>query len=104
MQVSIPGDWDRQPSGDCVQAVEHWGPQTTASCGSRPGVTLLDDAETFDASGEPDVPYRSVGPDGLTWFGYVRLDDLVVSVSNDDRALVQHVIESISAESLQPIR
>lgn len=103
VQVRIPDDWGRQPDDDCVHAVDHWGPRTTAACGSRPGVSFVDDSGTFDAAGEPAVVYSSLDAEGPAWLGYVRLDDLVVSVSDDDRTVVQRVIDSIPVEGFQPV-
>lgn len=96
--VAIPSAWERQDSGSCVQAVEHWGPVTSARCGNRPGVTFLD-SETFDAAAEPEVVTRGLDEDGPAWFGYVRLDDLVVGVGDDDRAAVLRVIESVEPKT-----
>jgi hypothetical protein len=102
VQVSIPDDWHRRTSGACAQAVEHWGPPTTASCGSLAGVSFLD-SETFDAAGEPGVVTPGLDAAGPSWVGYVRFDDVVVSVGDDDRAVVERAIESVSMEGFQPV-
>lgn len=101
--VSIPDDWTRQPSDDCLVEVEHWGPRSTASCGARPGVSLLE-SSTFDAGQEPGVVTQGPGAGDPPWSGYVRVAELVVSVSDGDRDVVDEVLASVEAPGFQPIR
>ncbi|WP_191480194.1 hypothetical protein [Nocardioides ochotonae] len=103
VQVSVPDDWDRRSTGDCVSEAEHWGPPTQAGCGHRRGVHFVVDLDTFDPASEPGVVTRGLDAEDPSWHGYVRLGDVVVSVSDADRAVVRRVLRSVSIEGFQPI-
>lgn len=96
VQVSVPADWGRQDSEDCLGAVEHWGPETTESCGDRRGVDFLD-SSTFDAAIEPGTVASSRDTGQQFWHGYVRLDDVVVAASGPERDVVREVLDSASS-------
>ena len=93
VQVSVPSDWQRQTGGNCVPGWEHWGPTSTPACAV--GVTFLPEAATMSAEGR-DQAVRSRDADDPDWTGYSRTEKYVVSVSDDDSAVVERVIASVS--------
>jgi hypothetical protein len=98
VRVDVPDAWDRVDMTDCPLVYERWAESSSAACDSDQGLALLD-SSTFDAQDGPGV--RRYGQDGSpAWGGYVLVGGVAVNVFDDDRELVQAVLDS--AEQVTP--
>ena len=91
VRVDVPDAWDRVEVEGCPSVHEHWALEG-AGCGDDQGLALLGSA-TFDPADGPGV-HRYGDGGSPRWGGYVLVGDLAVNVFDDDRDLVQAVLDS----------
>jgi hypothetical protein len=92
VRVDVPSAWDRSDMSGCEFEFEHWAPPGAANCGMEGGVAFYASA-TFDPAHGPGIR-RSEDPHGENWGGYTYAGQLAVYVSDADRAVVRHVLDS----------
>jgi hypothetical protein len=94
VRVDVPPAWRRSDMGGCEFAFEHWGPPGPPACGRDGGVAFYRSA-TFDPARGPGVRRTGTGSGrGAAWAGYAYAGDLAVYAADDDRRVVQRVLES----------
>lgn len=92
VRVNIPADWERLGRGDCEFEFERWGPPGTPACESGASVTFFD--APFDPTHGPGVR-RNDADELADWAGYTDVDDIVVYASDDDRNVVEDILNSV---------
>lgn len=92
VRVDIPSGWERWDLDDCEFHFEHWGPPGSSACESGRGVAFYGSA-TFDPANGPGVR-RTETTGGGAWEGYVDVGEYVVYTSDDDRNVVETVLDS----------
>jgi hypothetical protein len=94
VQVDIPAGWPKTNVENCEFKWERWAPADTGECQHDGGVAFYGSA-TFDPQHGPGI--RRTEPDSASrpgWGGYVVVGDWAVYVSDDDRAVVQRMLQS----------
>lgn len=96
VRVDIPSDWERLDRGDCeLSEPERWGPPRTPACGwSGAGVEFFDFPVEFTHG--PGRPVRRNDADELAdWGGYTETKKMDVYASDDDRNVVEDILNSV---------
>jgi hypothetical protein len=92
VRVDVPSSWERVDTSDCEFQWERWGPRNTPACTFTAGVAFYGSA-TFDPATGPGVG-RSVENGKPTWAGYSYAGDFAVYAIDQDRDIVQKVLDS----------
>lgn len=93
--VDIPAEWQRLDVGDCEFRFQRWAPSGTPACEpDAAGVGFYGSNTALMARGPGVWRADTDGGKAPTWVGYVYAGDYVVHASNDDRDLVEQVLDS----------
>ena len=93
IRVDIPAGWERWDLDDCEFQFEHWGPPGSSVCTSGAGVAFYGSA-TYDAAHGPGIRRAAATGRGGAWEGYVDVGEFVVYTSDDDRDVVEALLNS----------
>lgn len=96
VRVNIPADWERLNRGDCDSELEQWGPVGAPTCEPATSVAFYD--FPFDPTHGPGVR-RNDADDPADWAGYIDVNDIVVYASDDDRNVVEEILNSAEQRS-----
>lgn len=92
VQVDIPSAWERLDMDNCEFQFERWARPGSSPCDFEGGAAFYASA-TFDPAKGPGVR-RTTENKGATWGGYTFAGDFAVYVSDNNRDLVQGVLDS----------
>jgi hypothetical protein len=94
VQIDVPSAWERLDMSDCELQYERWAPPHSPPCRYEGGAAFYGSA-TFDPAHGPGIRRTATkGTDAPTWSGYVYAGDYVVYASDNDRDLVQRLLDS----------
>jgi hypothetical protein len=94
VRVDIPAAWERTDMDDCEFRFEHWAPPDSSACGFDGGVAFYASAVFDPAHGLGIRRADTTAADASTWGGYAYAGDFAVYASDDDRKLVEEVLDS----------
>jgi hypothetical protein len=92
VQIDIPAAWERLDMDSCEFQFERWARPGSAPCDYEGGAAFYASA-TFDPATGTGVR-RTTGHRAATWGGYTFAGDFAVYASDDNRDLVQGVLDS----------
>ena len=92
VRVNIPADWERFDRDDCSSLLELWGPVGAPTCEHGASVAFYD--FPIDFTHGPGVR-RNDADEPVDWAGYTDANDIVVYASDDDRNVVEDILNSV---------